>query len=192
MQKSLLAVLFAAGAACLVFTTSLPLFAQQGPPPPRNRISPHETVSMVIDGGRITLVYGRPYSKDPKSGEVRQIWGVVVPYGKVWRFGADEATLFITQQTIELGGTTIPAGAYTLFMLLEQDSAKLIVNKQVGHWGLQYDEKQDLARIELKKAPLENNVDQFTLSLAKNPSGGGTLNIWWEKTHFSVAISAKK
>src|SRR5258707_3715896 len=113
-----------------------PLMAQQ------KRISPHETVSTVIDGNRVTIVYGRPYTKDPKTGENRKIWGKLVPYGKVWRAGADEATLLITQKAIVLGKTPIPAGAYTLFAVPAEDgSAKLIVNKQIGQWGLQYDEK---------------------------------------------------
>ena len=77
---------------------AMPLAAQQ------KRLSPHETISNRIDGNRITIVYGRPYSKDPKSGEIRKIWGSLVPYGKVWRAGADEATLFITQKPILLAG----------------------------------------------------------------------------------------
>src|SRR3954453_3927628 len=102
----------------------------------QKRVSPHETVGAVIDGDRVTVVYGRPYTKDPKSGEARKIWGGLVPFGKVWRTGADEATLLITQQDIQLGDATIPAGAYTLWTLPNQDgSAKLIVNKQVGQWG---------------------------------------------------------
>ena len=91
-----------------VMACAWPAAAQQ------QRISPHETISTVIDGNRVTIVYGRPYSKDPKTGEIRKIWGGLVPYGKVWRTGSDEATLLITQQPIELGGATIPAGAYTL------------------------------------------------------------------------------
>ena len=107
-----------------LIASSLPLMAQ------RQRVSPHDTISSVIDGNRITVVYGRPYTKDPKSGEVRKIWGGLVPYGKVWRTGADEATLLITQKPLVLGGTAIPAGAYTLFTLPQADgSAKLIVNR---------------------------------------------------------------
>ncbi|HTZ20294.1 MAG TPA: DUF2911 domain-containing protein, partial [Opitutaceae bacterium] len=136
----------------------LPLSAQQ------NRVSPHEIISRAIDGNRITVVYGRPYSKNPKSDEIRKIWGGLVPYGKVWRMGADEATLLITQQPIMLGDTMIPAGAYTLFALPnEAGSSKLIVNRQIGQWGLQYDAAQDLARIDLKKDPLEKTVGQFTM-----------------------------
>ena len=69
--------------------------------------SPHETTSTVIDGNRVTITYGRPFTKDPKSGEMRKIWGGLVPYGKAWRMGADEATLLITQQPINFGETTI-------------------------------------------------------------------------------------
>ena len=71
-----------------------PLMAQQ------KRISPHETVSKVIDGNRVMIVYGRPYTKDPTTGQNRKIWGELVPYGEVWRTGADEATLLITQKPI--------------------------------------------------------------------------------------------
>ena len=82
-----------------------PLLAQD-----RQRVSPHETVNATIAGNELYVVYGRPYTKDPKSGEPRKIWGGLVPYGKVWRMGADEATIFTTKNAIEMGGTTIPAG----------------------------------------------------------------------------------
>ena len=169
---------------------ALPLMAQQ------KRVSPHETVSAVIDGGRVTLVYGRPYTKDPRSGEARKIWGGLVPYGKVWRTGADEATLLVTQKPIVIGGTTVPAGAYTLFTLPAEDgSAKLIINKQVGQWGVgpgSYDEKQDLARIDLTKTALEKPVDQFTMAVARNPAGGGLIKLMWEDTQYSVAFTGVK
>src|SRR5882724_2537723 len=168
----------------------LPAMAQ------RARISPHETTSAVIDGNRVTLVYGRPYSKDPKSGEARKIWGGLVPNGKVWRTGADEATLLITQKPIMIGETTIPAGAYPLFTLPAEDgSAKLIINKQVGQWGVgpgAYDEKQDLARVDLKKDALEKPADQFTIAISKNPAGGGILKLMWEDTQYSAEFAAKK
>jgi hypothetical protein len=170
-----------------IAVSTLPLMAQQ------KRVSPHETVSAVIDGNRITVVYGRPYTKDPKSGEARKIWGGLVPHGKVWRTGADEATTLTTQKPIVFGDTTIPAGAYTLYTLPQEDgSAKLIVNKQLGQWGTQYDEKQDLARIDLKKDALEKPLDQLAIAVAKNPSGGGVLKIMWEDTQYSAAFTVQK
>ena len=172
--------------AAMVFG-SLTLMAQQ------KRVSPHETISAVVDGSRVTVVYGRPYTKDPKTGTVRKIWGGLVPYGKVWRTGADEATTLITQKTILFGETSIPAGTYTLFTIVQEDgSAKLIINKQVGQWGTQYDEKQDLARVDLKKEALEKTADQLTRAIAKNPSGGGTWKIMWEDSQFSAAFTVQK
>ena len=61
-------------------------------PAQQKRISPHETISARIEGNRVTITYGRPYTKDPKTGEPRKIWGGLVPYGQPWRMGADEAT----------------------------------------------------------------------------------------------------
>lgn len=165
----------------------LPLMAQQ------KRVSPHETISSVIDGNRVTITYGRPYTKDPKSGEARVIWGTLVPFGKVWRTGSDEATVLITQKAIVFGETTVPAGAYTLFTLPNEDgTAKLIINKQVGQWGTQYDEKQDLARVDLKKESSEKSADQFTISVGKNPAGGGIIKLAWEKTEYSVPFTVQK
>jgi hypothetical protein len=162
---------------------ALPLMAQQ------KRVSPHETISAVSEGNRVTVVYGRPYTKDPHSGEARKIWGDLVPYGQAWRTGADEATLFITQKPILLGGTPIPAGAYTLFTLPAEDgSAKLIVSKEIGQWGTQYDEKQDFARVDLKKETLDKPVDQFTMALSRN----GELKLMWENTGYSVKYTVQK
>jgi len=156
----------------------------------QTRISPHESIWTVVEGNRVSLIYGRPYTKDPKSGEMRKIWGGLVPYDKVWRLGADLATLFLAQRPIVIGGTELPAGAYTLFMLpVENGTSKLIINKQVGQWGLQYDEKQDFARVDLTREAIAAPVDQFTMAIAANPAGGGVLKLMWEKTQFSVPFT---
>ena len=172
-------------AAFSLFLSQLsPLDAQE-----RARISPHDTTKATIDGVEITIVYGRPYTKDPKTGEKRKIWGGVVPFEKVWRLGADEATLLTTKEPLELGGKSIPAGSYTLFMLPHNEkSATLIVNKQIGQWGLEYDEKQDLARIDLKKETLDKPVDQFTMAVTKT----GELKMMWENTGYSVSFTVQK
>jgi hypothetical protein len=170
--------------------TALPLLAQQ------KRVSPHETVSAVIDASRVIITYGRPYTKAPKTGEVRKIWGGLVPLGSVWRTGSDEATTLITQKPLVFGDVTVPAGAYTLWTLPAEDgSAKLIINKQIGQWGVgpnSYDEKNDLARLDLKKDALEKSVDQFTMSVGKNSAGGGLLKLSWENTQYSAAFTVQK
>lgn len=174
-------------AAATLLLGCAPLLAQQ------KRVSPPDLSGAVIDGSRVTVYYSRPYTKDPKSGAPRKIWGGLVPHGAVWRMGANEATMLVTQQPIELGGLAIPAGASTLFLLPAADgTAKLIVNKQVGQWGTQYDEKQDLGRIDLKKDATEKPVDQFTMAVEKNPAGGGMLKMMWDDTQYSVPFTVKK
>jgi len=198
MKLRLALALLAASASAALFaqTPAAPAPAATIAPPaaPRVRVSPHEVISFKVDGNRVTVIYGRPYSKDPKTGALRKIWGELVPYGKVWRTGSDEATTLITQQAIDLGGTTVPAGTYTLFTVpLEDGSAKLVVNKEYGQWGSDpYHETTELARVNLKKDPLNTPLDQFVMALEKNPSGGGVLKMAWETTQFSVPFTVKK
>ena len=166
---------------------SLPLLAQE------HRVSPHATFSAAADDNRVTVIYGRPYTKNPRTGEVRKIWGGLVPYGKVWRTGADEATLLITQKPLVFGSTTVPAGCYTLYTLPNEDgTAKLIINKAIGQWGTDYDESQDLARIDLKKSTLDKSVDQFTMTIDKGTDGGEVLNLSWENTEYGASFTVQK
>jgi hypothetical protein len=155
--------------------------------------SPHETTSAVIDGDRVTITYGRPFTKSPKSGEVRKIWGGLVPFGAAWRLGADEATTLITQKSITLGGTAVPAGAYTLYMVpSESGASKLAISKSLGAWGVPVDEKNDLARVDLKKDALDPAVDQLTIKVEKGSASGGTIKVKWENTQYSVDFTVTK
>jgi len=157
------------------------------------RISPHETISARISGDRITLTYGRPYTVKPGTTEVRKIWGGLVPYGEPWRLGADEATLLITQKPLVFGGKTIPAGAYTLYMVPEENGAsQLAFSTQLGGWGIPVDQSHDLARVDLNKTALDKTVDQFTMTVGKGDSGGGELKMMWENTEFSVPFTVQK
>ncbi len=176
----------------LVITTiammcALPAMAQRG------RVSPHETVSAVIDGNRVTLTYGRPYTTKPGTTEARKIWGGLVPYGQPWRMGADEATILLTQKAIEIGGKTIPAGAYTLYMMPEENgTSKLVFSSALGGWGIPVDTKHDVAQVDLTKEPLDKPVDQFTMAVSRNSSGGGLIKLSWENTAYSVAFTLAK
>ncbi len=181
-------------AATLVSSTSA--MAQAAKKKQRQRISPHETITATIDGDEVKLVYGRPYTKDPKNGEMRKIWGGLVPYGKVWRTGADEATLLTTATPIEIGGMPLAAGTYSLFTVpAEHGTAKLVINKKTGQWGVPYDEAaekaNELARIDLKKTTLDKKVDQFTMAIEPH-AGGGEIKMMWETTQYSVPFTVKK
>jgi hypothetical protein len=159
----------------------------------KHRKSPHETVSAVIDGNQLKVVYGRPYTKDPKTGKLRKIWGELVPFDEIWRTGADEATLFTTQKAVVIGGSHVSAGTYSLYTLPMKDgSAKLVINKETGQWGTNYDVKKDLARVDLTKVHLDSPVDQFTIVVEKGASAGGVLKMSWDDTQYDVPFTVAK
>jgi hypothetical protein len=170
----------------LTMTGALPVLAQE------RHISPHETFSARIGGDRITITYGRPYTVRPGTTEARKIWGGLVPYGEPWRLGADEATTLITQRPLEIGGKTIPAGAYTLYMVPEENGAsQLAISTAIGGWGIPVDTAHDLARVDLTKTALDKPVDQFTMAITRD-SSGGVLKMSWENTEFSVPFTVQK
>lgn len=152
----------------------------------QNRASPHDTVEQAINGKKITITYGRPYLKGRKA-----VGGSLVPYGQVWRTGADEATKLTTEADLMIGNLTVPKGSYSLFTLPTESGWKLIVNKTADQWGaFKYDEKQDLGRVDMKIGKTAAPVEQFTLTLAKSGSGG-VLKLEWENTSASVDVKVK-
>jgi len=193
--------LLASAAAILL---ALPLLAQVNPPAqPRPRVSPHETVSAIVDNPqRVIIVYGRPYSKEPRGNNIRKIWGTLVPWGKVWRMGSDEATLLITPEPLQFGDVTVPAGACSVYMLPDENgTSKIIFNKKVGQWGINNQgdaypadmNATEIGRADLKKDPLSSQVDEFTIAITpKQGGGGGTLKLFWENTMYSVDFTVKK
>jgi len=174
-----------------------PLAAQQTRVNSSGGISPHETTSAVIGdrrtGNRVTITYGRPFSKDPKTGEIRKIWGTLVKWDRADRLGSDEATLLLTQQPLQIGDTTIPAGAYTLYIVpSENGPSKLAFSSNLGKWGIPVDETHDVARFDLKKDTLDKQIDQLTIAVENVPAGGGVIKIMWETTQFSLPFTVKK
>jgi hypothetical protein len=181
----------------ILITAAVVLGALSLPAQTKPRVSPQETINADIDGNSLKLVYCRPSTKDPKTGEMRKIFGKLVPYGKVWRTGANEATLLTTAQPIVLGGTEIPAGTYSIFTVpMAEGASKMIINKRTGQWGVPYNEEKEkeneLARVDMKKATLEKSVDQFTMAIEKAPAGGGVIKLSWENTEFTVPFTVKK
>ncbi len=148
--------------------------------------SPHVKTSWTLDGATISITYGRPYAKG------RQVFGSLVPYGEVWRTGADEATTLETSADLDIGGTEVPAGTYTLYTLPDQSDCQLIVNKETGQFGTEYAQEDDLARIDMEHETLPATVEQLTVNLAPQTDGGGLLTIDWETTRVSVPVAVKK
>ena len=156
--------------------------------PPKKRASPHETISATLGGKKITITYGRPYLRGRKA------WGGdLVPYDKVWRTGADEATKLTTEADIQIGDLKVPAGSYALFTLPKQGSAQLIVNKVADQLGaFDYDESKDLGRTALKIEDTPNAVEEFTMQLAPSAGNALLLTLEWEKTRGSAVIKLAK
>ncbi len=160
---------------------SAPLLAQQKQP-----LSPPGEASVTFDNGKtVTIKYSRP------SMRGRKIYGGLVPYGKVWRTGANAATSLTTDTALDIGGTTVPAGNYTLYTVPGEKSWQLIVNKQTGQWGTKYDQGQDLERIPMKVSQLPSGLEVFTISLEKTGARSATLKLDWELTNASVNITEK-
>ncbi|HKM81962.1 MAG TPA: DUF2911 domain-containing protein [Candidatus Acidoferrum sp.] len=150
------------------------------------RPSPPATATFDLGGGKsITIDYSSPRVKG------RKIYGGLVPFGQVWRTGANESTTFVTNADLVVGGTVVPAGSYTLFTIPDQDKWKLVLSKKTGEWGTQYPgAENDLARIDMKASALPAAVENFTIAFEK-AGMGVTLNIDWETTRASVAIAKK-
>jgi len=147
--------------------------------------SPRDSAELHLEGARIAVNYGRP------SMRGRKIVGGVVPYDKVWRTGANEATGFVTSSDLIIGGVTVPHGAYTLYSLPTRSRWLLIINKQTGQWGTVYDPNRDLARFPMKRRALKSPVEKFTIDLRATGSGSGVLSLQWEKTEVSVNFTVK-
>jgi hypothetical protein len=150
------------------------------------RPSPPATASFDLGGGKsITIDYSSPRAKG------RKIFGEVVPFGKEWRTGANEATTFVTTSDLTVGSAAVPAGTYALYTIPNKDKWTLIISKKIPNWGTQVPEAADeLARVDMKVITLSAPVENFTISFDKAPNGA-TLNLDWETTRASVAIAKK-
>jgi hypothetical protein len=174
----------AVGVSLVVLIAAMAI-AQQPPQDKSKRPSPPGTAEVTLKNKKITIDYSRPSLKGRKVGQE------LAPYGKVWRTGANEATALNTEIDLNIGGAKVPAGKYTLYTLPSEGTWKLIINKQTGQWGTQYDENQDLARVDMKKTALPQSVEQFTISFDKKNDNTANLNLDWENTRVSVEIKAE-
>ena len=154
-------------------------FAQEAKKP----LSPPAKAEGTIGGKKITVDYSAPSKRN------RKIMGELVPYDKVWRTGANAATTLKTESDVMIGNLHVPAGTYTLYTIPGEKEWTLIVNKQTGQWGTNYDEKQDLGRVKMTVKPVANTVETFAIDLKSNGAKNGTLNLTWENTQASVPVT---
>ena len=145
------------------------------------QLSPRDTLRTSVAGANFTVTYSRP----AKRG--RAVFGGIVPWGEVWRTGANEATHFHTDKNLVIEGASVPAGTYTLWTIPRPDGWTLIINKQTGQWGTIYDSAQDLARVEMHVEPLEATADQFVISV-EPMEAGAVLRLKWDDREAWVPI----
>lgn len=151
------------------------------------RPSPAAKAECMLPGGKtITVDYSSPRMRG------RKIYGGLVPFGEVWRAGANEATTFVTTSDLVVGGKDVPAGKYTIFTLPTQDHWTLIISKKTGEWGIPYPgATYDFARIDMQVSKLPAAVEDFTIAFDKS-AGGCTMRLDWETTRASISIAEKK
>jgi hypothetical protein len=149
--------------------------------------SPRDSLKVTVAGSAISVNYGRPCKRG------REIFGGLkdMQWGMVWRTGANGATAFTTSKPLAFGARTVPAGSYTLYTLLEQSGKwELIVNKQTGQWGTEYNKAEDLVRIPLTVTTLPTVVEQMEITVT--PKGtGGEIVIQWDKTRAAASFTVK-
>jgi hypothetical protein len=149
-------------------------------------LSPADSVKATVGGAQVAVMYSRPALRG------RAGMGTLIPYDQVWRTGANAATRFTTSRDLVIGGAQVPAGSYTLWTLPTQSGAKLIINKQTGQWGTDYDAKQDLVRVDARVTRAPTPLERFTFTIEPNAAGtGGTIAYTWGETRFAVPFTVK-
>lgn len=149
--------------------------------PPRVEGQPAPKASKIV------IDYGVPVARG------RVVAGALADdLGKVWRLGANEATSLVTEVDLDIGGSTVPKGSYSLFAETTKGAWKLIVSKKIGEWGTEYDKAMDLVRIPLKERALSSPQEALVIQLVPASDGAkGELRFAWGTLEHSVAWSAK-
>lgn len=147
--------------------------------------SPIAQSDVKLNGHVITVHYSAP------SMRGRKIMGELVPYGKVWRTGANEATALVTGVNLKIGTLTLPAGMYTLYTMPSADQWLLIVNKQTGQWGTVYNEDKDLGRTPMESKTLASPQEKMSITFENTQGNTTELHVKWENTDKYVTITAE-
>ncbi len=149
---------------------------------PTGVLSAREDVRAAFGpGGMVVVDYGRPSVRE------RSVWGgTLVPFDSVWRAGANDATHLFTTRTLTMGSLTLPPGMYSLWVQHTRNGTFLIVNKQTGQWGTQYDAAQDLGKVQLQMADAPSHVELFTLTVKALGATRGAIEMAWGPSIASV------
>ncbi len=174
----------AIAAATVALVPLLALEAQEAGPP---ILSPRDSVVQTVGEARIVIDYGRPSKRRRK-----EIFGALVPYGVIWRTGANEATHLRTDRDLMIGTLRVPRGTYTLWTIPERGQWTLIINRQTGRWGTEYDSAQDLGQVPMTVTPLDPPLEQFTIAIEPAKNGSGVFRMSWDMTQASAPFRVLK
>lgn len=132
----------------------------------------------------IKIVYGQPYKRE------REIFGNVVPYGEVWRTGANEATELTTTKDIRFGGERLQAGTYSLFSVPREDENwTIILNSQLGQWGaFDYDQEFDVLRVEVPSRTIDPVAEAFTIQFDEASGDSTNIVMRWDNTEVKIPV----
>ena len=144
-----------------------------------------DTLHAQIGNTMFTVDYGRPLLRG------RTLLGDVLPYDRIWRTGANQATQFTTSAPIKLAGMQVPAGAYTLWTIPHTSGVDLIVNKQTGQWGTEYNASRNLGVAKITNQTLPAPVEEFTISIVANDARHGTLVLEWGSFRWTAQIETQ-
>ena len=172
------------GTCCFASYAAAPV-APQTAPDSKALPSPPAQAEVTLNGKSVTIDYNTPFIRG------RKIMGGLVPYGKVWRTGANPATSLKTSVALKIGTASVPAGSYTLYTLPSEGTWMLIINKQTGQWGTVYNQSQDLARVAMQKHMLPHPQDKMSISFEHTSGASTELHVRWENTDVSVPVVAE-
>lgn len=151
--------------------------------------NPRGKTSLTINGKTVSVDYGRPALKGRTIDDPTLLGKLKA--GGFWRMGDNTSTTFKTEGDLAFGDVTVPAGEYSIWMQRQEDNSwKLVFNKQHGQWGTQHDASQDLASVPMKDSKAEKPIEMVTLTLSE-AAGGGTLTVQWGTLEASASFTAK-
>ena len=170
-------LILSAFALCLLYTIEAQQLKTPAP-------SPTQTIKQDFGLGNVELSYSRPAAKG------RKIYGDLVPFGKVWRTGANQATTLTFSEDVTIGGKKVPAGKYGLVTIPDKDSWTIIITKQLDVTSpVAYKPESDVVRVDVKPMKIEMKIESFTMQFANVKSNSCELNILWENTIVSLPIT---
>lgn len=154
------------------------------------RRSPLDSLTFMVQGHPVKVCYGRPSARGRTM-----IGGASVPYGKLWRTGANEPTMIHTPVTLNVAGIDLEPGSYSLYTVPNTDEWQIVLNRSISQWGHERNYVDEVAAQEIRRASARSraateHVETFTIRAEPTPDGNATLVLEWEHTRVVVPVTA--